>query len=266
MTVRLLTLGDLPAAMELCTEAGWNQTIGDWRMLLERDSDTCFGMDVEGELAATTTLVSYGTRLGWIGMVLTRERFRRRGYARILLEHTMEVAAARRLETLKLDAAAMGAPLYESLGFAVEQPVERWLRGECGGVPTAIPHAVGTIPQKLDTQAFGVDRTALLQSLALRSRLATCEGAYAMTRPGRMARYLGPCTAADSAAAQSVIEAAIGSGGPWCWDLLPANAAAVGIAQSLGFAPVRRLQRMSRGAKLRARDDNVFALAGFELG
>jgi len=252
--------------MDLCTEAGWNQTIDDWRMLIERDRDACFGLDVGGELAATTTLVSYGRQLGWIGMVLTSERFRRRGCARFLLEHALEVAVVRGVETLKLDATAMGAPLYESLGFAVEQPVERWLRGERTGLGAAMQSAAGAIPGQLDTAAFGADRTGLLQSLAARSILTTCEDAYAMTRPGRMAHYLGPCVATSRAAAQRVVESATDSGGPWCWDLLPVNSAAVEVAQALGFAPARRLQRMSRGIELRARDENIFALGGFELG
>jgi GNAT superfamily N-acetyltransferase len=266
MKTRLLTLNDVPAAMELCAEAGWNQTSDDWRMLMERDRHACFGLDLEGALAATTTLVSYGKRLGWIGMVLTRKRFRRRGCARALLERAVELAAARGLETLKLDATELGAPLYTSLGFVEEQPVERWF---CERPRGRIPVQEGpadAIPEQLDSHAFGADRTALLQALVGRGSLTTLDGAYAVTRPGRIARYLGPCVAEDRVAAQRVIESAISEGGAWFWDLLPGNPAAVDTALGLGFAPVRTLLRMSRGAKLQAQDENVFAIGGFELG
>ena len=255
---RALTVNDLPAAMELSTEAGWNQTIDDWRMLIERDCEGCFGIDLEGQLAATTALVSYGTQLGWIGMVLTRERFRRRGCARALLEYALALASARGVKTLKLDATESGAPLYSSLGFIEEQAVERW---QCQRPP-----GPGVAFELLDHEAFGADRTSLLQSLIGRGNLTTCEGAYAITRPGRIAHYLGPCVAADRAAAQNVIESAIQRGGAWFWDLPPRNSVAVEIASELGFAPVRRLVRMSRGKELRAREERVFALGGFELG
>jgi GNAT superfamily N-acetyltransferase len=249
---------DLPAAVELSTEAGWNQTIDDWRMLIERDPEACFGIDLEGQLAATTTLVSYGTELGWIGMVLTRERFQRRGCARLLLEHTIGLANARGVQTLKLDATEFGVPLYSSLGFAEEQPVERW---RCERPPMP-----GAVPEQLDREAFGADRSDLLHSLIGRGHLTTCDGAYAIARPGRVARYLGPCVASNRAAAQKVIEMAIQRGGVWFWDLLSRNSAAVEIAGELGFVPVRRLLRMSRGKELRARKERIFALGGFELG
>jgi GNAT superfamily N-acetyltransferase len=266
MKTRLLTLHDVPAAMELCAEAGWNQTIDDWRMLIERDSNACFGLDLEGDLAATTTLVSYGTRLGWIGMVLTRKRFRRRGCARALLEGAVELAAARGLETIKLDATELGVPLYASLGFVEEQPVERWFCERPRGRRQVKEGLADAIPEQFDSHAFGADRTALLQALVGRGSLTTLGGAYAVTRPGRIARYLGPCIAEDRVAAQRVIESAISDGGAWFWDLLPGNPAAVDTALGLGFAPVRTLLRMWRGTKLRARDENVFAIGGFELG
>src|SRR5437762_3624981 len=39
--LRNLNNNDLPAAMELSTLAGWNQTADDWRMLLELAPDGC---------------------------------------------------------------------------------------------------------------------------------------------------------------------------------------------------------------------------------
>jgi hypothetical protein len=38
------------------------------------------------------------------------------------------------------------------------------------------------------------------------------------------------------------------------------------MARDLGFTPQRHLMRMVRGKELRAHEELIFALAGFELG
>ncbi|MCU1258646.1 MAG: putative acetyltransferase, partial [Bryobacterales bacterium] len=184
------------------------------------------------------------------------------GCARMLLEKLIGLAELRGIETLKLDATAMGEPLYRSLGFVAEQPVERW-RGELAGSGHG---GVRAVPNDLDLEAFGVDRTAILESIALRGKVTALDAGFAMTRPGRVARYLGPCVARDQKAAEEVIAMALSDGGLWYWDLLPRNAAAVSIAAEHGFAPVRQLTRMWRGKPLRGRDEMVFAIGGFEIG
>jgi hypothetical protein len=52
----------------------------------------------------------------------------------------------------------------------------------------------------------------------------------------------------------------------WSWDLFPKNISAVAMARDLGFTPQRHLMRMVRGKELRAHEELIFALAGFELG
>src|SRR2546426_10223167 len=71
--------------MELSTQAGWNQTPEDWRTLIQLDSKGCFGVEVNGRLVATTTLLCYGRLLAWVGMVLTRVEWRGRGFLRGVL-------------------------------------------------------------------------------------------------------------------------------------------------------------------------------------
>src|SRR5215831_17136543 len=108
--LRPLNVGDIPAAFQLSQQAGWNQTEEDWHTLLNLAHETCFGIEIQGQLASTTTLICYGRLLGWIGMVLTRSDFRRRGLARKLLQHTLNVADKMGIETLKLDATDQGQP------------------------------------------------------------------------------------------------------------------------------------------------------------
>lgn len=260
--IRLLTAADIPRAKQLSDAAGWNQTQNDWRLLIEIAPENCFGYDLDGCLVATTTLVSYGKTMAWIGMVLTHPAYRGRGIARQLVRKALEVADARKIPTVKLDATDAGRPLYESVGFVEEQPVERWSRDGAAGTRREYP--AGPIPN-YDERAFGADRTKVLERLANGGTLLLADGGYVMSRPGAQAGYIGPCVASSPDAAQQLIEAVLDG---WQYlDILPGSSNVVGVAQRLGFERVRRLTRMRRGRGLCPADErNVYAIAGFEWG
>ena len=268
--LRKLTHGDIPAAIQLSIEAGWNQTEDDWRLLVELAPDGCFGIEIDRELVSTATLFTYGTKLAWVGMVLTRVEFRGRGFARRLLTHALSVADSQGVESVKLDATDEGRPLYEKLGFRQEQLTERWER------PGGRARAEGALPESslsqeslaLDAKAFGVDRSALLQYLETTHRPVTLGKSYLMSRPGRLNQYLGPCVAESYKAARTLIEGTLqqATSGGWFWDILPANEYAVTLARDLGFIPKRQLVRMVRGKDQRGDEESIYALAGFELG
>jgi GNAT superfamily N-acetyltransferase len=267
--VRLLNAADIPAAVQLSAEAGWNQTCEDWQLLVDLAPEGCLATEVNGELAATTTLFCYGQRLAWIGMVLTKVSYRGRGLARCLLTEALHQADRKGVETVKLDATEQGHPLYEKLGFRSEQVVERWSRPG----PTGTPEAAAGAPRSRewnasDTDAFGVDRSQLLDKLAERNPPFSVARSYLFTRPGRQTAYLGPCVADDLETARTLVGRALQAAGScgWFWDLLPKNASAVAVAQDLDFSPNRRLLRMVRGKDLQGHDESIYAISGFELG
>jgi GNAT superfamily N-acetyltransferase len=264
---RLIRFVDLSGALELSTLAGWNQTLEDWRMLLEVSPQACFGIDADRRLVSTATVVCYGHRLAWLGMVLTHPEYRGRGFARALMKHALDYADAIGIETIKLDATDQGRPIYEAFGFIREQPIERWIRLGAGGVPVSNDREHAGLPFALDSKAFGADRTQVLQALARRGYTIQGDGLLC-TRAGRSAAYLGPCVAESVDAASAMITTCLNSspGVTWAWDLLPANAHATAIAAEAGFKRQRSLTRMSRGKALRPRDELVYAIAGFELG
>src|SRR5256885_15018627 len=90
--------------MELSTQAGWNQTPEDWRMLMRLDAKGCFGVEVEGRLVATTTLLCYGRLLAWVGMVLTRVEWRGPGFFRGVLGNGPAPARPTRIPRQEIDA------------------------------------------------------------------------------------------------------------------------------------------------------------------
>jgi GNAT superfamily N-acetyltransferase len=267
--LRKLTYGDIPATLELSAQADWNQTADDWRMLIDLAPQSCLGMEVDGELAATTTLLCYGSRLAWIGMVLTKVKFRGRGLARRLLTEALKLADQMNIESVKLDATDQGKPLYEKSGFRSEQPVERWLRA--GASDSLMPATVGNIlPDKwsgADYEAFGADRSQLLEKLVQRNFALFLPESFLFARPGRATAYLGPCISDDASVAHALIERFVQSTkASVSWDLLAQNQNAIAIAKDIGFIPQRHLTRMVRGKNLRGREESVYALAGFEFG
>jgi predicted GNAT family N-acyltransferase len=261
---------DVPQAMELSGEAGWNQTADDWRTLLALAPEGCFGIDCDGRLAATASLVCYGARLAWLGMVLTRVEYRGRGLASTLVRECLRQADQRGIETVKLDATQKGQRIYERFGFESEQLTERWEATiPLPGCSMHLPERDWQIAaQKLDRCAFGANRLALLQRIARQSIAVATESGFVFTRPGSLRRYLGPCVAKDGRAARAVIGAALfrEPGVALFWDLLPVNEECREMALSFGFSMTRQLVRMRRGSVVQRDDSFTFALAGFEFG
>jgi hypothetical protein len=224
---------------------------------------------MDGELAATTTLLCYGTRLAWLGMVLTKIKFRGQGLARRMLLEALKLAVQMNIETVKLDATEQGRPLYEKLGFRFEQPVERWVRPGEGSMLAfdTKPNSLSHEQLSADEEAFGSERTQFLQKLVERNRPLVAGKSYLLARSGSRTGYLGPCVSTDAKVALSLIEGCVQkTTAAISWDLLKQNRDAEVIAKGLGFTPQRCLTRMVRGKDLRGREESIYALGGFEFG
>ena len=266
--VRALRAEDIPAAFALSAHAGWNQTEEDWRMLLDLAPDGCLAIEVDGKIAATTTLLCYGQRLAWIGMVLTRLEYQRRGLARRLLTKALAQAEQMKIETIKLDATDQGRPLYEEFGFHSEQAIERWSRpGRTVSQFLTTRPVVEEVWRDSDSAVFGTDRSQMLERLAPRSISWSVSQSYLFARPGRVTAYLGPCVSENPVTARHLIDQSLqNTGCNWSWDLFPRNQDAVALARDLGFTPQRHLVRMARGKALQQKTTSIYAIAGFELG
>jgi GNAT superfamily N-acetyltransferase len=255
--------------MRLKDAAGWNQTDEDWARLLRLEPEGCFGIDVDGSLVSTATVISYGRELAWVGMVLTSPEHRGRGLARRLFAHCLEYADRNGVRWVKLDATDMGQGLYAQHGFDVECTIERWLRPPG---PAVEPDGIeaGWSPA-LDQ--FAADRSTLLQDLARIGSATVAGSGFAMGRPGSRATYFGPCVSQSSTTAAKLLDwfLARHPGEPVAWDVLPANNDAVTLARSRGFAPARHLIRMvRRGSGVDGpppvNAPAIYATAGFEYG
>jgi len=271
---RTLTGEDLPAIMTLKNAAGWNQTEQDWLNVIRLSRGGCFGIECDGTVVATTTAVCYADRLAWIGMVLTHPDYRGRGFARQLMERALDWVEAKGTAWIKLDATDMGRPLYSRLGFQDECPIERWSRPPGPApAPLDLPPADLRSIAALDAEAFGADRSALLQVLAPLGTAAIDDEAYTMGRPGSKATHFGPLVSRSEKAARELLTWYLAAHGAETiyWDLLNSNTRAAALAREFGFTPLRHLVRMARpgrgGVAAFPHDDQlVFAIGGFEYG
>ena len=267
LSIRQLTELDISSATALSVAAGWNQTAADWELLLRLHPEGCLGIECDGKIVATTTLICYQDQLAWLGMVLTHSEYSGRGFARRLVEQALRIAEAKKVRSVKLDATDQGRPLYESLGFRKEQSVERWL-ADSGSFAGIDPIPSGAMPDfEMDREAFGVDRSKVLKEMAAAACVFVAADGFAMLRTGARASYIGPCVARSPESAKTLLELCLGVRGEQCyWDLFPSNRGAVNIAEELNFTVQRRLVRMVKGADVRGDESMIYAGAGFELG
>lgn len=271
--IRLLRREDLPGAMRLKECAGWNQTTQDWERLLELEPNGCFGLDQDGRLAASTTVLTYGKDLAWIGMVLTLPEFRGHGFASMLMQHAIDYSEQCGIARLGLDATSMGIGVYRRLGFEPVGILKRWARPDSADQIATVALDAWQPDRELDRRAFGADRSALLRRLARLESAFIPRLGFAMGRPGHSAAYFGPCVTDSSTAATTFLHWFLAKhpAEQVYWDILADNREAEALAREHGFAPVRELTRMVRvlrhDAQVAAPDARlVYATAGLECG
>ena len=229
--------------------------------------DGCLGIVAEGKVISSATTIKYGGDISWIGMVHTLPEYRGKGFARRLMEAVIERSNTSRIG---LDASDMGKPLYVSLGFVDECPIERWVREPqpVKSPATGIRLDRGHVDLDMDREVFGADRSALLDELS-KYELAHSNRSYAFCRLGSSFDYLGPWVADDPNDAEALLRWFLSRHATktTCIDLFPHHTNAAELARRFGFVPVRRLTRMVLSPAVpRLPDERIYGIAGFEFG
>ncbi len=241
--VKQLTSADVAGGLELSSASGWNQTAEDWERALTLPGTRGWGIEAEGRIVSTTTAIRYGD-FAWIGMVLTAESHRGQGLAGRLLTEALQWLDD--CACVKLDATAMGAPLYQRFGFEDEGEVTRYVGRPPGDATVTLGGVRGP-------DAFEADRTELLTALGPPACLA--DGSFAFGRAGRHSPFFGPCVAEDGEPLLRWFATQVSE--PFFVDRMGAAPA--------GFAPARTLMRMYRGQP-KPTSPRQYAFAGFEFG
>jgi GNAT superfamily N-acetyltransferase len=266
----ILSLAHVESALALSIEAGWNQTPDDWAFFTEHGRTR--GIFVDGELIATAATLTYGSRLGYVCMILVTPRFRNRGIAMKLLRESVDDLEVRGYRAL-LDATPAGAVVYRRLGFVDVFPLRRW-QGE-GYAASGTALRTATLPNVehlivQDAVAFGADRPFLIRNLLARAgtHALVSDGGFVVRRKGNRADQIGPLIAADGPGAQQLVFAAIGLGaGPVFLDVPDHQQSLGDFLEALGFSVQRPFTRMGRGLSTQPGDPaRLFVAAGPEFG
>jgi GNAT superfamily N-acetyltransferase len=135
LTIRVLTPADVPAALHLSNESGWNQREQDWRAAVGMTPGASFCATADGAVVGTCIGIAYGT-FSWIAMMLVDPAFQRRGLGAGLLLRTIDALPPD--QPIGLDATAVGRLLYEQHGFHDACSLTRWIadRARLEQVPT----------------------------------------------------------------------------------------------------------------------------------
>lgn len=268
-----LSQDDIDDAMELSTEAAWNQTAEDWQLFLSHG--VVFGIVEDGVLSASAAIMPYGTEVAWISMVLTRKSRRGCGLGTRLLKHCLsEIDAQGR--TAVLDATPAGEIIYRKLGFEGYESFTRWAGTGGDKLCHDIVEPDFNAAISAANQAFGADRTELLMNFARRrSDLCRYEPdsmLCAFGRDGRLATQVGPVGSvsplSDGVKIAAVVADLIGAiSGPVFMDVADGCTPLTALLEALGFEPQRPFLRMKRGPWLPPENGpTIAAIAGPEFG
>lgn len=275
-----LTLEHAEAAFRLSTEAGWNQSVADWRLMIAHGE--AWGQFTPwGGLVASALILPYAGSVAWVAMVLTTARHRRRGLATRNLHHAIERCAKLGL-IAGLDATPAGREVYRPLGFGDVFPLHRLVADVPR--PAALAAAGGSIRPVaeadldaiigLDADVFGAPRPHVVRHLHAsqpeRAFLAEDGGrisAFVLARRGRAALHVGPLCAGDPNIAAALVERALeGVRGPVSIDVPDAQEEFLAWLTDSGFARARPYMRMLRDRSDLGDPARTFAIAGPELG
>ena len=268
-----LSLDDVPAALRLSSEAGWNQTAEDWAIFIRHG--TVFGLqDPHGALVATAAVLPYA-KFGFVAMVLVTPAWRKRGLATGLVEAAIGSLRGRGLVPV-LDATPAGASVYGRLGFKRIFDLCRWERITTSGTdrrpgfePTAIP-SLGVFA-RLDAEAFGAQRSFLLEDFLRRPHtraFALGERGFLLARQGYRATQLGPLVAATQSEAVRLLDIALAElDGTLFLDVVDEWTDIAAWLESRGFSRQRPFQRMAFGRTQAFGDPGrLMVAAGPEFG
>jgi GNAT superfamily N-acetyltransferase len=277
--IRAMTAADLPAAMDIKQQEGWNQTTNDWRLLLEDAPGLCLVALHQERVVATVAAIGYEQQLAWIGMMLVQKDYRGLGLAKMLMKGILD-----RLEgypIIKLDATPAGFPVYKKMGFEPEYTIYRMVLGPkqmpttTGIQATPIDKAFLSDIVDYDNHIYGVKRQNLLRYLYQQSPdTAMAAGSkeamkgFVLGRPGTNYHQLGPLMAESTDIAKDLVSSALQRlDRPVVVDVLQDKTDFINWLLKQGFTIQRELIRMYyKTNPTPGKLPNQFLISGPELG
>src|SRR5260370_19906860 len=193
------------------------------------ETDGCFAAEWDGQAVGKTVTCILGS-VAWIAMVPIDPDWRGRGIGKAPMSHALSFLDAQGVVSVRLDATALGKPLYEKLGFVVEYELARYEGVSLAPSPCPLPPEgegkIGKAVEKanaqdwpqlfqLDREITTADRSKFLTRLFSERRedvrmvrSGTDVVGFLAGRLGTRAWQIGPCLATPGAGAMLLADAA----------------------------------------------------------
>jgi ribosomal protein S18 acetylase RimI-like enzyme len=283
-SIRLFKESDIEFAYEMTKIEGWNYPKEDIQRMFSYNPSSCFVAEVDGKRVGHVFSVKYG-RLGWIGLLIVRAEYRKKGIGTLLMKEVMNHLLSGGVETVKLEAVSAIATIYRKLGFVDEYDSLRFL-----GVGRKIDSAANlnvkllkkeTVKKiaEFDAEYFGANRIKVLSSLC-NDNPKLCFVSYAgsklvgyiMCRRAEKGYRIGPwvCSPENPTVVKELLMKcveAMGENVKLYVGVLAVNKKAVEILLDFGFEQYSRSIRMYFGKKLETEcASGIFGIGGPEKG
>ncbi len=276
--------GDIDFAYKLDVMEQWGDTRSDIKRMFKYEPDGCFIAKVNGESVGHVFSVSY-RRLGWIGLLIVKAEYRRRGIGTLLTKKAMDYLLGCGVETVKLEAVPAISELYRKLGFVGEYDSLRFT-GTCAKIASPRNYSIAFMKRerimelaRFDAKYFGANRIKVLMrlyhdnpKLCYVSYTKSKITGYIMGRKAEIGYKIGPwvCNPEHPQAARELLMKCIETIGQnvKLYVGVPAmNKAAVENLHNLNFKQYSKSIRMYFGEKLETeRANGIFAMGGPEKG
>lgn len=161
---------DIDLAYKLDMMEHWNDTRDDIKRMFSYQPGGCFIAEIDHKAVGHIFSISYG-RLGWIGLLIVKTRFRRRGVGTLLLKSVMDLLLSHKVKTIRLEAVSTIAGWYRKLGFVDEYHSLRFSGFSRKMTTSSFPHVKPLKKEEIteiaefDVQYFGADRIEVLTAL-----------------------------------------------------------------------------------------------------
>lgn len=278
-TVRTMTRDDLDVAVEWAAAEGWNPGLYDGDVFYETDPQGFLAGEVNGELMASISAISYGDKFGFIGFFIVHPEYREKGYGIQLWKAAMAKLSGR---NVGLDGVVAQQENYAKSGFKLAYRNIRFETVSAVGKDTKVSACLvplSSLPfdsvNTYDVARFPAPRPVFLQHWI--SRPATValgyvqDGdlrGYGVIRPCRTGYKIGPLFGESEAVADELFRALLAhaTGEKVYLDPPEPNALAMALVKRYGMTPVFETARMYTGPMPEVPLSRIFGVTSFELG
>jgi GNAT superfamily N-acetyltransferase len=271
---------DIDDGLRLCRLSRWDQVARDWERFLAAGPSGATAAVRDGRVVGTSATIRFGTRFGWIGMVLVDPEAQGEGLGTSLLTHAIDLLHD--VPAVRLDATPAGHSLYLKQHFIDECELRRMEAAMVSVGARAHPAIRAMTPEDLaevaamDLVAFGAPRTELLEWMYA----GAPEYAVVAWRNGRLVGYgfgrhgfefehLGPIVAVDARTAEDMTVACLSghAGRAFIIDATCHAGEWMAFLEQAGFREQRPFIRMHRGGQQPFGEPHLqFAVLGPEFG